>query len=681
MTASVRRHRRPGLNGVVGISAGSYHSLALKADGTVVGWGGSFGSGAEIPPAELSDVVAISAGDFYSLALKSDGTIVGWGDNSAGPGQATPPPGLNNVVAIAAGHSHSLALKADGTVVGWGDNGEGQATPPPGLSNVVAIAAGNSHSLAITTNCPSGNTAPAASDDSYTTDEDTPLSVPAPGVLANDSDTEGDPLTAQPMTAPANGTLLLNADGSFTYTPDANFYGSDSFTYVANDGMADSNEATVTITVNPVNDAPVAVDDNYSTNEDVPLIRQVSDLLSNDTDIDGDQLTWDGVVSRPAHGQVFVASFNGIVSFGYSPDPNFNGTDSFTYQVTDGTALSNEATVTITVNPVNDAPVAVDDNYSTNEDVPLIRQVSDLLSNDTDVDGDQLTWDGVVTRPAHGQVFVASFNGIVSFGYSPDPNFNGSNSFTYQVTDGISLSNMATVTITVNPVNDTPVAVDDSYLTDEDVSLIVPAPGVQDNDTDVDGDTLTSLPVSGPAHGSLSLNADGSFTYTPDANFNGNDSFTYKLNDGTTDSNVANVSITIGGVNDAPVAANDNYATDEDTPLNIPAPGVIGNDSDADGDPLSAALVDAPAYGTLTFNSDGSFSYMPDANFNGSDSFTYQLDDGQANSNIATVNITVIRSTMHPWLPTTPMPPMKTCRSLSPRRVWWAMTPMPMAIA
>ena len=235
-----------GLSDVTAIAAGGLHSLALKSDGMVVGWGDNFGAGAETPPAGLSDVIAIAAGRFHSLALKSDGTVVGWGDNSVG--QATPPAGLSDVTAISAGLQHSLALKSDGMVVGWGDSlGAGAETPPAGLGDVTAIAAGYTHNLAL--QCVPPNTAPVANDDSHSTNEDTPLTVAAPGVLGNDSDAENDVLTAVLFSGPSNGTLTFNPDGSFSYTPAANFSGTDSFTYTANDGQADSNLATVSLTV------------------------------------------------------------------------------------------------------------------------------------------------------------------------------------------------------------------------------------------------------------------------------------------------------------------------------------------------------------------------------------------------------------------------------------------------
>jgi VCBS repeat-containing protein len=189
--------------------------------------------------------------------------------------------------------------------------------------------------------------------------------------------------------------------------------------------------------------------------------------------------------------------------------------------------------------------------------------------------------------------------------------------------------------------NRAPVAADDAYTTAEDTALTVAAPGVLGNDSDPDGDSLSAVAGSGPSHGTLTLNANGSFVYTPAANYNGSDSFTYRASDGTLTSNLATVTITITAVNDAPVAADDAYTTAEDTALTVAAPGVLGNDSDPDGDSLSAVAGSGPSHGTLTLNANGSFVYTPAANYNGSDSFTYRASDGTLTSNLATVTITI----------------------------------------
>jgi VCBS repeat-containing protein len=197
----------------------------------------------------------------------------------------------------------------------------------------------------------------------------------------------------------------------------------------------------------------------------------------------------------------------------------------------------------------------------------------------------------------------------------------------------------ATVTWAFGP--QAPTAGNDSYSTNEDTALTVAASGVLGNDTDANGDALTAVKVTDPSHGTVTLNASGALVYTPAANYNGPDSFTYKANDGTADSNVATVTITVDPVNDAPTAVNDSYSTTEGTPLTLAAPGVLGNDSDADGNPLTAVKVTDPAHGSVALNADGSLLYTPAANYSGPDSFTYKANDGTADSNVATVTITV----------------------------------------
>ena len=172
-------------------------------------------------------------------------------------------------------------------------------------------------------------------------------------------------------------------------------------------------------------------------------------------------------------------------------------------------------------------------------------------------------------------------------------------------------------------VNEAPVAFNDSYSTNEDTTLTVAAPGVLNNDTDVDSPVLTAVLVTNPAHGAVTLNADGSFMYTPDANFSGADSFTYQASDGLANSEVATVTLTVDAVNDAPTAAADSYIVNEDTTLTIATPGVLNNDTDVDSPVLTAVLVTNPAHGAVTLNADGSFVYTPDTNFSGVDSFTY----------------------------------------------------------
>ncbi len=561
--------------------------------------------------------------------------------------------------------------------------------------------------------CQAANQPPVAADDAYTTDEDTPLNVAALGILANDTDADGDPLTASLSTPESNGMLTLNSEGSFSYTPDSNFFGTDIFTYVANDNVDDSNIATVTITVNAVNDPPVSDPNGF-------YIGTV-----------GSDVSFDGSGSSDIDGTIVSYNWNfGDDSTGTGVNPTYAYTESgiftVTLTVTDDGGATDTATTTAVISDVpNNRPLAVDDAYTTDEDTSLNVAAPGLLANDTDADGDPLN--AILTADVSNGTLV--FNSDGSFSYAPNSNFFGTDTFTYVASDGMEDSSIATVSITVNAVNDTPVsdpngpymgtagspvsfdgsgssdedgtiasyawdfgdgsngtgvnpthafagpglftvtltvtddggatdtatttadisdepntmpeAADDSYTTNEDTSLNVAAPGVLTNDTDADGDTLTATMVTGVSNGTLTLNPDGSFNYMPNVNFSGLDTFTYMASDGLADSNIATVTITINAVNDQPMAVDNNYTTPQDTMLTLAAPGVLGNDSDPEGDPLTANQSNNVANGTLSLNTDGSFTYTPNAGFSGSDNFTYVANDGALDSNEATVTITV----------------------------------------
>ena len=192
------------------------------------------------------------------------------------------------------------------------------------------------------------------------------------------------------------------------------------------------------------------------------------------------------------------------------------------------------------------------------------------------------------------------------------------------------------------PPNTAPVAAADAYATLEDTAKVVAAPGVLGNDTDADaGDTLTAVKETDPSHGTVALSANGAFTYTPDPDWYGTDTFTYRAYDGELYSAPATVSITVQEVNDPPVAAGDSYTTSVGTPKTVAAPGVLANDTDVEGDTLTAVEVGGPAHGTLELAADGSFTYVPVAGFTGTDTFTYRAHDGSLYSDTVTVTITV----------------------------------------
>jgi hypothetical protein len=383
-------------------------------------------------------------------------------------------------------------------------------------------------------------------------------------------------------------------------------------------------------------DPPTAGDDTYSTTEDGPLnVPAASGVLVNDTDSGGDPLSA-VLVAGSASGAVVL---NSDGSFTYTPNLNFHGTDSFTYKAFDGAAYSNVASVVISVASVNDVPVAAGDSYSMTEGTTLSVAVPGVLANDTDADGDARTA-RLIAGPANG---VLALNADGSFTYTPGAGFEGNDSFTYVANDATADSSEATVAIAVNHLNVAPSASDDGFTVAEDGVLNVALPGVLANDTDPDGDPLSSLLISGPSGGGITLNADGSFTYTPNANFHGADGFTYQISDGHGGTAVASVAITVTSVNDAPVAVGDTASVNENGTLN--GASVLGNDSDGDGDPLSAVWASGPANGLLTLNANGTYTYTPDVGFSGTDSFTYVANDGTANSDMATVAITVAPAT------------------------------------
>ena len=463
------------------------------------------------------------------------------------------------------------------------------------------------------------NDGPVAVTDAATTAEDTAATI---AVLTNDSDLDGDALVVSSVTVPAHGTAAVNPDGTIAYTPAANYNGADSFSYTIGDGNGGSATATVTVTVTAANDGPVAVNDTATTLEDTAATITV---LTNDSDLDGDALMVSSV-TVPAHG---TAAVNPDGTIAYTPASNYNGADSFSYTIADGNGGSATATVTVTVTAANDGPVAVNDTATTSR---TRRRRSRSSANDSDLDGDALVVSSV-TVPAHG---AASVNPDGTIAYAPAANYNGADSFSYTIGDGNGGTATATVSVTVTAANDAPVAVNDAATTAEDTAATIT---VLTNDTDLDGDTLSVTSVTVPAHGTATVNPDGTIAYTPSANFNGADSFSYTIGDTNGGTATGTVSVTVTNANDAPVAVNDSATTPEETPI---SGTVLTNDTDADaGTTLTASLAANPAHGSVTLAPDGSFTYTPAANFNGTDSFTYTVSDGTAVSNAATVTITV----------------------------------------
>ena len=464
------------------------------------------------------------------------------------------------------------------------------------------------------------NAAPVAQSDTRSTAEDTAITFDPRG---NDSDADGDALTIVGLTSPSHGLVGTNADGSITYTPAADFFGTDTFTYAVNDGRATSNIATITIVVEPRNDAPVARPDIRSTAEDTAI---TFDPRGNDSDVDGDALTIVGLTS-PSHGLVGTNA-DGTIT--YTPNANFFGTDTFTYAVSDGQATSNIATITIVVESRNDAPVAQDDPFVIREGRTLTVTTGTLLSNDSDPEGDPISVTG----------FGGASNGTVSFDgtqfvYTPVAGFAGEDAFTYRISDGIDIDT-ATVRITV-VANQAPLVQDDPFVIREGRTLAVTSATLLANDSDPEGDPISVTGFSGASHGTVSF--DGTqFTYTPNAGFSGEDAFNYVVGDGL-DTATAAVKITVVD-NRAPVATDDPFVIREGRTLTVTSATLLANDSDPEGDAISVTGFGGASNGTVSF--DGTqFVYTPVAGFAGEDAFTYRISDG-LDTATAAVKITVV---------------------------------------
>jgi hypothetical protein len=467
--------------------------------------------------------------------------------------------------------------------------------------------------------------------------EDRSLRVDRPGLLANDAGTEDRELTVIGASRPDHGAVKVNADGSFVYTPDANHCGPDSFTYTYSDESGRTEGATVVIDVSCTNDAPAPATDRLSVTEDNALTIDSLDILANDSDPDGDSLT----ITRATeanHGTVVLGRDGSVI---YTPAADYCGPDSFIYVVSDGKGGQKPAAVRLDVVCVNDPPRAFTDSYRTDEDERLSVVEPGLLRNDDDADEDVLMAARSGTgRPDHGALEI---NSDGSFVYTPEPNYCGPDGFSYVVSDGRGGRDTGTVRITVGCVNDPPVARADDYQVDEDSVLNVAAPGLLTNDADVEGDLVAAVVgTSQPDHGALQVDPDGSFSYTPMADFCGVDVFTYTISDGRGGRDTVESQIEVACLNDPPSAGDDAYSTDEDETLAVARPGVLVNDNDQDeGALLTASLTGEPAFGSLVFNPDGSFSYTPIADFNGTDSFSYVVSDGLGGTDSAVVFITV----------------------------------------
>ncbi|WP_460138081.1 tandem-95 repeat protein, partial [Priestia megaterium] len=470
----------------------------------------------------------------------------------------------------------------------------------------------------VTVNVIPVNDPPITSNVSFTIAEDSTL---INQVVAVDPD--GNPLTFSLQTAPGNGVAVVNTDGTFSYQPNLNFNGTDQFTVLVSDGQGGTAVSTVTVIVTPVNDAPTVPNYTFSTQEDSPVVGAVVG-----TDVDGNPLSYQ-LQNGPTNG---IAAVNANGTFSYQPNLNFNGTDQFTVLVSDGQGGTAVSTVTVNVIPVNDPPITSNVSFTIAEDNTLINQVVAV-----DPDGNPLTF-SLQTAPGNG---VAVVNTDGTFSYQPNLNFNGTDQFTVLVSDGQGGTAVSTVTVIVTPVNDAPTVPNYTFSTQEDSPVVGAVVG-----TDVDGNSLSYQLQNGPTNGIAAVNADGTFSYQPNLNFNGTDQFTVLVSDGQGGTAVSTVTINVIPVNDPPITSNVSFTIAEDSTLINQVVAV-----DPDGNPLTFSLQTAPGNGVAVVNTDGTFSYQPNLNFNGTDQFTVLVSDGQGGTAVSTVTVTVTPVNDAPTVP------------------------------
>ena len=510
------------------------------------------------------------------------------------------------------------------------------------------------------------NQAPIAREDAYKLDENSYLVVSPESILDNDHDPDNGPnrLSVKVITWVNHGTLIMGTSGSFRYVPEIDFEGIDFFTYRAFDGEDYSNTVRVELTVGTIvdNQAPIAELDEYAVVSGDELdVDHLLGVLANDHDPDQgpDDLTahlFELGHQNLLHGTLI---FNDDGSFVYNPDKDYVGSAYFRYQAFDGEDYSNIAVVKIIVKeidePDNQAPIAEVDEYAIISGGELnVDHLSGVLANDHDPDQgpDDLT--ARLFELGHQDLLHGTliFNDDGSFVYNPDKDYVGSAYFRYQAFDGEDYSNIAVVKIivkeSVGPDNKAPIAEGDEYELDKNGYLIIAPESILDNDYDPDNgpNRLSVEVITWVNHGTLIMDASGSFRYVPEIDFEGIDFFTYQAFDGEDYSNTVRVELTVGTIvdNQAPISNSDAYNTNVNVQLNISADnGVLVNDSDPDNGPndLIGVLESEISHGQLTFNDDGSFVYNPESGFIGDDTFTYRAFDGEDYSNITTVTIVV----------------------------------------
>lgn len=472
------------------------------------------------------------------------------------------------------------------------------------------------------------NRAPKVVNDVVAGVEDTDLVLPVAAVLANDSDLDGDALTLTAVSNAENGTVSL-LDGVITFAPTANFDGVAGFDYTVSDGRGGVSVAHVTINVASTNHAPEAGPDSFATDEDTGFVITEAQLMANDSDADGDVLTFLGFDPHPD----FNLSQRPDGSWLAMPGANLNGTFTLTYRISDG-RLETTGNIQVTVAPVNDVPILHEDQViQAVEDTPLTIDMAALLANDIDPEGDSFAVVEVYD-PLNGSVSLV--DGVVTF--TPRADYHGPAGFLYVIRDAHGAEVTATAEILVAPAVDAPIPVLDRLTMAEDGSLLMDPALLLANDYNPDADALVFL---GFTSAGVTTAPNGLYRYTPPADFNGVVALTYQVTNGSGVVVDGQVQVTVTPVGDAPVAGTDTLAMVEDQPLVITAASLLANDSDVDIQSIAIVDVTDAVGVAVVLLPNGDIQITPDLNRTANGSFTYTLRDSSGLTSQGSVTVTL----------------------------------------
>ncbi|MCG7880308.1 MAG: Ig-like domain-containing protein [Candidatus Thiodiazotropha endolucinida] len=586
-------------------------------------------------PVANADSITVAEGATATTLVGGSSTVL---NNDTGLGDT--PVTVSLVTDVTNG---SLTLSGDGT---FSYTHDGSENFTDSFTYRVTDNDGETADATVTINItPVSDATPVANADSITVAEGATATTLVGGsstVLNNDTGLGDTPVIVSLITNVTNGSLTLNGDGTFSYTHDGSENFTDSFTYRITDNDGETADATVTINVTPVSDTtPVANADSITVAEGATattLVGGSSTVLNNDTGL-GDTPVIVSLITNVTNGSL---TLNGDGTFSYTHDGSENFTDSFTYRVTDNDGETADATVTINVTPVSDeTPVANTDSITVAEGATattLVGGSSTVLNNDTGL-GDTPVIVSLITNVTNGSL---TLNGDGTFSYTHDGSENFTDSFTYRITDNDGETADATVTINITPVSDqTPVANADSITVAEGATattLVGGSSTVLNNDTGLSDTPVTVSLITDVTNGILTLNSDGTFSYTHDGSENFTDSFTYRVTDNDGETADATVTINVISNNNPPEASDTNISVLEDNVYTGNLPAAV----DGDGDTVTYRLDSNPVHGSITLDMDGGFSYTPDADYHGADSFIYSVSDGNGGNNSYLVEIDVV---------------------------------------